>query len=211
MIRDEDDEEMGVETETLIEPQDEGEEKQDLIIEEPEILKRMFAQADISTSSSSSSSSSGSISASDSPFTTVVKAANDISDGLSANLVGNTSHSSSPNSSSTSGNDTVVPSIAASGSQASSIISSLLAGTSSFAGYSYSSYTPPTTTTSPTITSSSGGNYAAAGAAQATTTSSVNPISQAVAAAQSYAIQQEMGAYMPTVTLELIMVPTQVS
>jgi hypothetical protein len=110
-----------------------------------------------------------------------------------------------PSNATTAGYDTIPPKLDVSSPEVSSIVSQLVASTTAYDTFTYSAYTPPTTT-SPSY-------------AEITTTSSSaaaaytprDPVSDAVAAAESYALNQYMNRIMPTVTVELVLVPTQVS
>lgn len=108
------------------------------------------------------------------------------------------STSSNDTASNSTGYDTVPPQVSADPA----IISSLLASTTIYDSFTYSQYAPvvtaaPTTTSDyyePTVTSTEGSLY-----------------EEAVKEAQEFAMHQVMGQLLPTITLEVVMVPTQVS
>ncbi len=118
-----------------------------------------------------------------------------------SNTDGTTSTSSST------GVDTVPPTLNSTSPEVSSIVSQLIASTSAFDSFTYSAYSPPTSTISsfPTSTIS-----ASPTATASSTAASQDPVSLAVAAAESYAMAQYMNKVMPTVTVELVLVPSQV-
>jgi hypothetical protein len=102
------------------------------------------------------------------------------------------------------GFETIPPVLNLTDPAVSSIVSSLVATSTAYASFSYSVYSPTATVADVPVTSS-------ASQASGTPKPSLDPVDQALQAAQSYAMNQEMGKHMPTVTVELVMVPTQVS
>jgi hypothetical protein len=101
------------------------------------------------------------------------------------------------------GYNTIPPRLNETNPLMSDLISSMAASTTAYASFSYSAYTPTTTaSTSASVVSD---------IKKPASEQLVDPVDQALQAAQSYAMQQAIGSHMPTVTIELVMVPTQVS
>ena len=102
------------------------------------------------------------------------------------------------------GYNTIPPALNLTDPAVSQAVSVLAPTSTAYPTFSYSAYEPaPTVADATTTTSADEPSYTPSG--------SMDPVDQAIQAAQSYALHQEMGSHMPTVTIELIMLPTQVS
>jgi hypothetical protein len=99
------------------------------------------------------------------------------------------------------GYNTIPPQLNETDPVVSDLISSLAASSTAYASFSYSTYVPTATA------STSAG--VVTGVAQPASEQPVDPVDQALHAAQSYAMQQAIGSNMPTITLELVLRPTQ--
>ena len=101
------------------------------------------------------------------------------------------------------GYNTVPPQLNDTDPVVSNLISSLAASATAYSTFSYSAYVPTATSDTPATSVTDAPTPAWEQPA--------DPVDQALQAAQSYAMQQAIGQHMPTVTVELVMVPTQVS
>lgn len=101
------------------------------------------------------------------------------------------------------GANTVPPALNETDPVVSDLISSLAASTTAYATFSYSAYVPTATMDPPAVSASP--------SSDPVWEQPADPVDQALQAAQSYAMQQAIGSHMPTVIVELVMVPTQVS
>jgi hypothetical protein len=117
---------------------------------------------------------------------------------------GSTVNSTSSISNAT-GHDTIPPNLNATDPSVSAIVSSLLATSTAYSTFTYSAYIPLTSAALPSASSSQ------LPSAIPTSTPIVDPVQQAIQVAESYALQQQIGKHLPTVTVELVMIPTQVS
>lgn len=108
--------------------------------------------------------------------------------------------STSSNESSTS-NSTGLDTVPPEASFASDMLSSLLASTTVYDSFTYSEYAP-VATPAPSTTS----EYYE----PTPTTAADSAAEEAVKAAQEYAMHQVLGPLLPTITLEVVMIPTQV-
>ncbi|KAJ9124880.1 hypothetical protein QFC24_002809 [Naganishia onofrii] len=100
-----------------------------------------------------------------------------------------------------SGKNTQQPDLGLSDSEASSVVGSLIASVSVYETFTYSAYSAQATPSSSLASSSS--------STAATESAVVDPIQQAKQAAASYALGQNGAVNMPTVTVHLVMEPTQ--
>jgi hypothetical protein len=101
------------------------------------------------------------------------------------------------------GYNTIPPALNLTDPAVSQVVSVLVPTSVTYPTFSYSAYEPAPTVLDATITSADEPSF--------TPSASMDPVDQAIQAAQSYALHQEMGSHMPTVTIELVMLPTQVS
>lgn len=102
------------------------------------------------------------------------------------------------------GYNTIPPVLNLTDPAVSQVVSVLVPTSTTYPTFSYSAYEPaPTMVDIATTTSADEPSF--------TSSAPMDPVDQALQAAQSYALHQEMGSHMPTVTIELVMLPTQVS
>ena len=118
-----------------------------------------------------------------------------------------TSSNTTTSSSNSTGLDTVNPNP---GNLPSESISALLAQTTAYNTFSFTTYTPTTSTSAASSAVTAGAGDKAGDDDVDESSSSSDPLADALRAAESYA-DSLIGSLLPTITLDVILVPTQVS
>ena len=134
----------------------------------------------------------------------IASTSSSVADSLSP-FDGSSSNSTTSPSNST-GLDSVNPNP---GNVSSETLSSLLAQTTAFQSFTFTDYVSPSTSSSPSSAVVTGSSEDDDGGDMGSASSGGDAWSQAASAAQAYA-QSMMGSVLPTLTLEVILEPTQV-